>query len=131
MSATDSIRLDKWLYFARVCKTRALAQKLIDRGQVTLNGAKIKKASGSVRRDDPLVIVTGPLKRKLTVKEFGVRRGPAPEARTLYDEPAPPQRLDRDAHGMPLHRPLFTRPKGSGRPTKKDRRAFDSLYDET
>jgi len=130
MSGTDTIRLDKWLYFARVCKTRALAQKLIDRGQVTLNGAKTRKASGSVRLSDVLVIITGPLKRTLKVKEFGVRRGPAPEARTLYDESTPPQRLDRDEHGTPLHRPMFKRPKGSGRPTKKDRRAFDSLYDE-
>jgi ribosome-associated heat shock protein Hsp15 len=127
MSGTDTIRLDKWLYFARVCKTRALAQKLIDRGQVTLNGAKTRKASGSVRRNDVLVIITGPLKRTLMVKEFGVRRGPAPEARTLYDQPAPPQRLDRDEHGTPLHRPLFTRPKGSGRPTKKDRREIDKF----
>lgn len=131
MSDIDTIRLDKWLYFARVCKTRALAQKLIDRGQVTLNGTKIKKASGSVRRDDQLVIVTGPLKRTLIVKEFGVRRGPAPEARTLYDEPTPPQRLDRDAHGLPLHRPMFTRPKGSGRPTKKDRREIDKFLTES
>jgi ribosome-associated heat shock protein Hsp15 len=130
MSEPASLRLDKWLFFARVCKTRALAQKLIERRQITLNGAKTIKPSISVRLGDGLVIVIGPLKRTLTVKNFGVRRGPAPEARLLYDEPAPPQRLDRDAHGLPLHRPLLSRPKGAGRPTKKDRRAIDKFLED-
>ncbi len=131
-----SIRLDKWLCFARVCKTRAIAQKLIERGQVTLNGAKTRKTSMAVRINDKLVAVIGPVKRSLVVKELGLRRGPATEARTLYDEPAPPQRLDRDERGAPLHRPMFTSPmftraKGAGRPTKKDRRAMDAFLDES
>ena len=128
--AATTIRLDKWLCFARVCKTRAVAQKLIERGQVTLNGAKTRKASMAVRVNDKVVTVIGPVQRSLVVKDLGVRRGPATEARTLYDEPTPPQRLDRDARGLALHRPMFTRPKGAGRPTKKDRRAMDAFLDE-
>ena len=127
MSSDASLRLDKWLFFARVCKTRALAQKLIERGQVTINGARVSKPSVSVRLTDVLVIVIGPIKRILSVKDLGTRRGPAPEARLLFDEPMPPQRLDRDAQGLPLHRPLLSRPKGSGRPTKKDRREIDKF----
>ncbi len=130
MSEGVALRLDKWLFFARVCKTRALAQKLIERGQITINGARVSKPSVAVRLSDTLVIVIGPVKRTLSVKDFGTRRGPAPEAKLLYDEPTPPQRLDRDAHGLPLHRPLLSRPKGSGRPTKKDRREIDKFLTE-
>ena len=43
------IRLDKWLWFARFCKSRALAQRLIERGQVTLNGAAVDKPSTGVK----------------------------------------------------------------------------------
>lgn len=125
-----TMRLDKWLCFARICKTRAVAQKFIERGQVKLNGATTRKASMGVRLNDTLVAITGPVQRTLIVKELGVRRGPATEARTLYEEPMPPQRLARDDRASPLHRPLFTRPKGTGRPTKKDRRALDAFLDE-
>jgi ribosome-associated heat shock protein Hsp15 len=122
-----SLRLDKWLFFARVCKTRAYAQKIIERGQITLNGAQIRKSSVSVKLEDKLVIVLGPVKRSIIVRQLGARRGPASEARALFDEPQPPERLDRHEQGLPRHVPLLTRPKGLGRPTKKDRRAIDTL----
>jgi ribosome-associated heat shock protein Hsp15 len=129
MSAA-TLRLDKWLFYARVCKTRAFAQKLIERGQVTLNGAQIRKSSVSVKLDDTLVVVLGTVKRSLVVRQLGSRRGPASEARTLFDELHPPERLDRDERGLPRHVPLLMRPKGLGRPTKKDRRAIDTLLQQ-
>ncbi|MBL8643813.1 MAG: RNA-binding S4 domain-containing protein [Rhodospirillaceae bacterium] len=130
--AALSIRLDKWLWHARFCKTRALAQKLIERGQVSLNGAAIRKSSASVRVGDKLTAVLGPVRRSVIVKDLGERRGPAAEAQCLYDEPAPPERLNRDDHGVAAHRagPILKRAKGAGRPTKKDRRAIDKFYDE-
>lgn len=128
-AAPGSIRLDKWLYFARFCKTRALAQKLIDRGQIKLNGVVVRKSSAAARPGDALVAVLGPVKRTVTIKALGTRRGPAPEAQSLYDEPTPPEHLHRDEHGVKPHRsPLLTRSKGTGRPTKKDRRAIDKFY---
>lgn len=127
--APDSVRLDKWLWFARFCKTRALAQKLVERGQITVNGAVVRKSSASVRTGDALVAVLGPVKRTVVVQALGQRRGPAAEAQGLYTESAPPERLHRDDQGIKAHRPLLTRPKGTGRPTKKDRRAIDKFYD--
>ncbi|MSO97419.1 MAG: RNA-binding S4 domain-containing protein [Rhodospirillaceae bacterium] len=124
-----TVRLDKWLWLARFCKTRALAQKLIGRGQITLNGATIRKPSASVRLGDALVATLGPVKRTVAVKALGTRRGSASEAKDLFDEPTPPQRLDRDERGVLLHRPLLVRPKGSGRPTKKQRREIDKFFE--
>jgi ribosome-associated heat shock protein Hsp15 len=128
-----SIRLDKWLWFARFCKSRALAQKVIERGQITINGQKAQKPSASVRLGDQLVAVLGPVKRTVIVKDIGERRGPAPEAQLLYDEPTPPERLHRDDHGVLAHKagPLLKRERGAGRPTKRDRRAIDKFYEDT
>ncbi len=128
-----SIRLDKWLWFARFCKSRALAQKVIERGQITINGHKAQKPSTTVRVGDQLVAVLGPVKRSVIVKDVGERRGPAPEAQTLYDEPTAPERLHRDEHGVLTHKagPILKREKGAGRPTKRDRRAIDKFYEES
>jgi ribosome-associated heat shock protein Hsp15 len=93
-------RLDKWLVFARLCKTRGLAQKLIDRGQVTLNGSVVNKSGASVRPGDELAVVLGPVKRTLIVKGGGERRGPPAEARLLFDEPAHAEKLPRDEWGL-------------------------------
>jgi ribosome-associated heat shock protein Hsp15 len=123
--------LDKWLWFARFCKTRALAQRLIERGQVTLNGAHIRKASALVRVADRLILTVGPLKRSIVVAALGVRRGPPAEARALYDEPNPPEKLPRDEAALPLRKPLLIRPKGAGRPTKKDRRAIAQFFERS
>ena len=100
----DTLRLDKWLWFARFAKTRADAQKLLDRGQVTLNGKPATKASTTVRVGDALSIVTGPMRHPVTVAALGTRRGPAAEAQTLYERSAPPARLGWEEAAPPLHR---------------------------
>lgn len=124
MTATpaSSERIDKWLWFARFGKTRAIAQKLIERGQVTLNGAKVKKTSANVRIGDHVTVVLGTVKRAVTVLGLAERRGPADEARLLYDEPQPKEKLSSEKAALPLYKPMLTREKGAGRPTKKDRR---------
>jgi ribosome-associated heat shock protein Hsp15 len=98
--------LDKWLWFARFCKSRALAQRMIERGQVSLNGAAAAKTSITVRPGDRLEIVVGPIKRRVLVRELGERRGPAEEARALYEETAAPERLPAVDAALPLRTPL-------------------------
>jgi len=120
----DVLRLDKWLWFARFCKTRALAQKHIEGGDVTLNGAKTRKTSANVRIGDEISVVLGPIKRTVTVLLMAERRGPASEAQTLYEEKDPPEKLRGLDAGLRRHKPLLSRPKGAGRPTKKDRRSI-------
>jgi ribosome-associated heat shock protein Hsp15 len=105
-SEMASLRLDKWLWFTRFCKTRALAQKAIERGQVTVNGKVVEKTSTTVRPGDRLEIVLGSFKHRVLVRGLGERRGPASEARALYEETAPPERLDPLAAALPLRIPL-------------------------
>ncbi len=100
-----SLRLDKWLWFARFCKSRALAQRLIARGQVTLNGAVAEKAATGVKPGDRLEIVIGAVRRRIEVKDVTDHRGPAPEARTLYEETAVERLATVDA-ALPLRTPL-------------------------
>ncbi|GAA0579438.1 RNA-binding S4 domain-containing protein [Caenispirillum bisanense] len=117
-----AIRLDKWLWHARFCKTRGLAQTWCGSGHVTVNGRTVSKPSTTVKPGDTVSFLSGPYRRTVVVQAPGERRGPAPEAQTLYTEPTPPDRVT-DAF-MPH------RPRGTGRPTKKDRRALASLKGE-
>ncbi|MET3794895.1 RNA-binding S4 domain-containing protein [Aquamicrobium terrae] len=123
MVAADRQRLDKWLFFARAVKSRSLAAKLAVSGRVRINRDKASQASDPVKPGDVLTIT---LDRRILVwkvLETGARRGPAPEARTLYEDlsPAPSQAAIPDAQA-----PL--RDTGSGRPTKKERRLTDRLH---
>ena len=116
------VRIDKWLWFARFGKTRSVAQKLIERGQVTINGAKVRKSGSPVRIGDQVAVVLGPVKRSVTVRDLGARRGSADEAKLLYDEPQPMEKLTSENAALPLYTPMLVRERGAGRPTKKDRR---------
>lgn len=88
-----SLRIDKWLWFARFFKTRSLAASVVAEGEVLLNGAAVSKTSAAVRVGDELVFLTGKRRRRVTVLALGERRGPAPEAQALYreEEPPPPE----------------------------------------
>ncbi len=101
MSA-PTLRLDKWLWYARFAKTRALAQKLIEAGQVSLNGSIVHKTSLGVQEGDKVAVILGPARRTVIVQGIGERRGPPAEARTLYDEPAPAERLSWEDAGLPM-----------------------------
>lgn len=86
----DTIRIDKWLWQARFFKSRALATKLCAAGRVRVGGAVITKAHHPVRAGD---VLTFPQARRIRVVRIaapGVRRGPATEAHTLYEDLAPP-----------------------------------------
>jgi ribosome-associated heat shock protein Hsp15 len=125
----DWLRVDKWLFFARFCKSRALASKLCDSGGLRISGAAVVKPHYKLRVGDVLTFPLGPYIRVIEVVALGRRRGPAPEARALYNDRNPPESqkpLPRDP--MKTGR-AAARDPGSGRPTKKDRRALDKLQD--
>ena len=83
----DRQRLDKWLWFARVVKTRELAAGLVESGKVRLNGQKTLKPGHGVKAGDVLTIVLNARVRVLHVEALAERRGPAEAARLLYREP--------------------------------------------
>jgi ribosome-associated heat shock protein Hsp15 len=82
----DSLRIDKWLWFARFFKSRSLAAAVVEAGEVRLNGAMVTKTAQAVKPGDVLAFPTGPKLRRVTVVALGHRRGPAAEAQALYRE---------------------------------------------
>ncbi|MFO1185432.1 MAG: RNA-binding S4 domain-containing protein [Bauldia sp.] len=116
MGETDRQRIDKWLWYARVVKSRSSAQALAMSGHVRVNQEKTHSASKQVKPGDVLTIAVASRVRILRVRGAGERRGPASEARLLFDELTPPQL------------PSTTTPSpGGSRPTKRDRRTWEDL----
>ncbi|BBE73050.1 RNA-binding S4 domain-containing protein [Oharaeibacter diazotrophicus] len=87
--AEERQRIDKWLWFARVVKTRPLAQALAESGKVRVNGRKIDAAAQPVRIGDVLTIGIAGRVRILEVAGFAERRGSHPEAIRLYVDRSP------------------------------------------
>jgi ribosome-associated heat shock protein Hsp15 len=96
-------RLDQWLWFARLAKSRSLAARLCAAGSVAVNGAAARRASRAVRVGDAVTVPQGPRQRTVRVLGLGRRRGPAAEARALYEETARPiAAFDPAANWTPL-----------------------------
>jgi ribosome-associated heat shock protein Hsp15 len=119
MTSDGRQRIDKWLWFARMAKSRTLAQKLAVSGRVRVNRERNRSASRPVQPGDILTIALDSGVRVLKVVAPGSRRGPATEARLLFEDLSPPPVSASPA--------LADRPSGEGRPTKRDRRAIDAL----
>ena len=82
---SEQIRIDKWLWHARFCKTRAIAQEKALQGHIRLNGQRVEKSSAGVRIGDMMTLPAGGKVILLKVLGLGTRRGPASEARALYE----------------------------------------------
>ena len=82
---SEQLRIDKWLWHARFCKTRGIAQEKAQQGRIRLNGQRVEKASAAVRVGDLMTLPHLGNVIVIRVLALGVRRGPAPEAQTLYE----------------------------------------------
>lgn len=121
MSEAGRVRIDVWLVAARFFKTRGLAAEAIDAGRVSVNGERAKP-SRAVKAGDTLAIRRPPFEHVVTVQGIADRRGPAADARKLYEETAE-SRARREtllAEMKALPPPVF-----KGRPTKRDRRTLE------
>ena len=127
MTGEQRQRIDKWLFFTRAVKSRSLAARLVQLGRVRVNRDKVDQASHLVKPGD---VLTMTLDRRVLVYKVvacGTRRGPAEEARTLYEDMTPPPAEQPAPHDAIT----ALREPGAGRPTKKERRALDRLYPDT
>jgi ribosome-associated heat shock protein Hsp15 len=131
-------RIDKWLFFARVVKSRSLAQKLALSGAVRVNREKVGHSARIVRPGDVLTISVQERIRVLRVLAPGERRGPASEAATLFEDLTPRPEADLPLAGEDgdEDEAKATRPAGlrlsptievHGRPTKRERREAGRL----
>ena len=81
----ETLRIDRWLWHARFCKTRAIAQEKASAGRIYLNGQRVEKPGARIRIGDVMTLAVGKDILALRVVKLGERRGPATEARTLYE----------------------------------------------
>lgn len=119
--AREKLRLDKWLWHARFFKTRSLAAARVGAGDIRVNSDPVTKRATTIAPGDVLTFAIGMHVRVIQVDALSTRRGPAPEAQTLYTDLSPPAPKSGD---KPPENPHFD---GKGRPTKRDRRKGDLL----
>jgi len=122
----DSVRIDKFLWAIRVYKTRTDATDACKGSKVTVNGSDVKPAR-EVKAGDLVNVRKGPVLYQFKVLAPLEKRVGAKDVPTYAENLTPQSELDK------LHAPVETffirRDRGAGRPTKKDRREMDSLYD--
>lgn len=120
----DRQRIDKWLWHARVVRTRNAAAALAASGHVRLNSQRIDAASRMVRAGDVVTVALDRAVRVLKVAGFAERRGSADDAQVLYEDLSPaPRRAEPEP-------PVAEREPGAGRPTKAERRAIGRFTGE-
>jgi ribosome-associated heat shock protein Hsp15 len=117
----DRQRIDKWLWHARVVRTRSTAAMLAGSGHVRVNGQRIDAASRAVRIGDVITVALNRTVRVLKVAGFVERRGSADSARPLYEDLSPPPHSGESTSA--------SADGGAGRPSKRDRRSIDRLQD--
>jgi ribosome-associated heat shock protein Hsp15 len=116
----DRQRIDKWLWHARVVRTRSAAAALAASGHVRVNGERVDAPSRAVRPDDVVTVALDRTVRVLRVLRFAERRGSADDARALWEDLAP-------AAGRQKAPQPGVREAGAGRPTKRERREIEKF----
>ena len=118
-------RIDQWLWAVRIFRTRSLATDACRAGSVTVNGQPAK-ASRDVRAGERVVVRLGLIHRTLQVLAVPPSRVGAPLVATYCEDQTPPAEYER-ARAQRVQQ-VLARAKGSGRPTKRDRRLLDRLF---
>lgn len=118
--AAGPVRIDRWLWAARFFKSRSLAAEACQGGKVDVNDQAARPAR-LVRPGDTVKVTLPGGRRVARVLAVSERRGPASQARLLYEDLTPPP-----PPGLPRARPPVRLP-GAGRPTKRERRQIDRL----
>lgn len=123
----DEVRIDKYLWSIRVFKTRSEATDACKGGKIRVNGADTKP-SKMVRRGDVIVARKGPVTYTYKVLELIDKRQGAKLVPQYAENLTPAEEIAKLR--APVETFFLKRDRGAGRPTKKDRRQMDSLWDE-
>ena len=144
-ATVNAQRLDKWLWFARLAKTRTQAATLVTGGRIRVNRERVDKPGAIIKVGDVVTATVRRNVRVLKVAGFLERRGPVAEAMLIFEEltpaadrtkahgqglPGSPSSPDRST-GFERADSHAERLPGSGRPTKRDRREIDRLKDHS
>lgn len=124
MSGNDKLRIDKWLWAVRIFKTRSLATEACKAGRVKVGGNSVKP-SYVVKVDDELSVQKGVERKLLKVVQLIEKRVDATKAALCYLDQTPEE--EKLKQRAAFYSPTFRRDRGTGRPTKRERRDIDRL----
>ncbi len=123
----SSVRIDKWLWAVRLFKTRSLASEECRKGRVMVDGMPAKP-SREIKIGDKIQVRRPPIVRTYEVLDLTENRMGAKLVESFMRDITPPDQLE--LLEMQKHMSWFQREKGTGRPTKKERRDLDSFLDD-
>ena len=121
-------RIDKWLWSVRIFKSRTIATDACKAGKIKINGSEIKP-SASVSRLDKIEVRKNGFNFQFEVKELLKNRVPAPIAKECFQNNTPVSELEKYNDWFNGKKSSVLRARGTGRPTKKDRRSMDDFSD--
>lgn len=127
MADKDKLRIDKYLWAIRAFKTRSLATDACKAGRVKKGGQAVKP-SHMVKLSEVFTVQKGIERKVIKVTGLLERRVDAKTAVTFYEDLTPKE--ETHAYKSMFHAPALLRDRGTGRPTKKDRREIDDLLDD-
>lgn len=122
----EGIRIDKWLWAVRLFKTRSLASEECKKGKVTINGISVKP-SREIKEGETIQLRRPPITRSYKVVALTENRLSAKLVPEYMVETTPASELE--IVEMQKHMSVFNRERGTGRPTKKERRDLDDFFD--
>ena len=122
----DGVRIDKWLWCVRLYKSRTLATEACETGKVRISGHSVKPAR-AVRVGDIITACAGNVTRTVKVVQLLEQRVGAPKVPEFMEDLTPPEEFNK-ARSEAAHVSGF-RPKGTGRPTKRDRRILQGFFE--
>lgn len=127
-SAEPKLRIDKWLWAARLYRTRSLAAAAVEAGQVRIDGERVKSAR-ALRVGDLVAVRRDGLVWDVEVTALAERRGSAADAALMYRETEASTRA-REAEVAKRRAAAAAGPRLDGRPTKRERRKLQDFLDE-
>jgi len=125
----EKVRIDKWLWSVRIFKTRSLAAKIIKSGKVRLDD-KILKPSSLVQVGDKILVAKNGFNFEFEIVDLIQKRVGAPIAQKCYIDHTPEEELNKFTDWYIGKRGVEVREKGTGRPTKRERRELDDFKDK-
>ena len=126
MQESEKLRIDKYLWAIRAFKTRSISTEACKAGRIKLNGQNLKP-SHIVKPGEVYTVQKGSDKKIIEVVAMLDRRVDAKAAVTFYKDLTPLE--ETHAYKSMFHSPNLSRDKGTGRPTKRDRREIDDLQE--
>jgi len=126
MAVPEKVRVDKWLWAMRIFKTRSLAIEACNKGRILLHGIEVKP-SHEVKPGETYFVRKLPVVYSITVKALTNNRLPASRVKEFMDDITSPEELKK----LNIREnAFFKRDKGTGRPTKKERRRIDDIINQ-